>query len=352
MSYEILKADIQKDRQAILDFWNSHNDKPLDEKFDWFYQSNPDGPATTYLVKHSDTPGYVGIASVFPRKFQFKEESFTAGIQGDFFIQSNHRSFGPALMLIRAIVNSLEDSDLDFLYCFPNRKAEPIFRRAGYEYLGATKKYTRLFDIRRLLAEKTPIPDNLASAISPIANLLVNFKYPDMWTFNFGRFETGITNKLDFDIDHLSTQYHKSWFSSHKTRSYLEWKYEQDPDDDNKFFYLKDNSGRVVGCIVYCHEENNLVHIREILHTEDQYTLSSLIGLFYKKIRQSNCEYVYAQIYENSGILRTTNNLDLTVSDQGRKIYFSANTNKESHRRITHLLRSSHFCLSSSDEDT
>lgn len=353
MSYEIIRADIEKDRTTILDFWNQNNEKKINKKFDWFYLSNPDGLATTYFIKHSDTPGIVGMASIFPRKFVFKQDVYTAGIQGDFLIHPDHRSFGPALMLIKAIVNSLEDSEYDFLYGFPNRKAELIFRRAGYHQLGSIKKYTRLFDIHRLLSSKAQIPRSLTTLLSPVANLLLNFIYPDTWSYNFGRYKAGVTNKLDFDITPLTTQYNHNWFTSQKSPRYLEWKYEQDPDDDNKYFYLKDRMDRIVGCIIFCHEEQNLVQIREILHTNDQYSLTSLLGLFFKKIKKdSRCEYAYTQMYENSGILRSTNNLDLTVSGQGRKIFYAINKNKASNTKLSQLLLSSHLCLMESDEDS
>lgn len=352
MSYEIIKADIDQDRDAIIEFWDSHNEKTIKPKFDWFYKDNPDGEATTFLVKHAETPGYVGMASVFPRKFAYKDELYTAGIQGDFFIQNKHRTFGPALMLIRTIINSISELDLDFLFAFPNRKAEPIFRRAGYDYLGSTKKYTRLFKIERLLTDKTPIPDSLAKLISPVTNQLVNLSYPDAWTFNLGRFSARVTDKLDFNMDHLLDEYQKSWFTSLKTTTYLSWKYEQDPDDENQFFYITNRSNQVVGCIIFCFEHPNLIQIREILHTQDQYTLSALIGLFFKHMNRDNCEYAYAQLYEHSGILRAYNNLDLTIADQGRKVACALNKDKETYDKVSRLLHSPQFCLTKSDEDS
>lgn len=352
MSYEVIKADIHRDRRAIIEFWDSHNDKKLGPKFDWIYTSNPDGEASTFLLKHSELEGYVGMASVFPRKFAIKNETYTGGIQGDFYIQSKHRTFGPALMLIRAILNAITELDLDFLYAFPNRKAEPIFRRAGYEYLGSTKKYIRLFNTQRLLKEKTPIPDSLVKWFGPLANGLINGSYPDAWTFNFGRYRTRVSSTLDFDVEHLLNDYQAGWFTSLKSKTYLAWKYEQDPDDDNLFFYISDRTDKVVGCIVFCIEQPNLVQIREILHTQDQYTLHALIGLFFKRMRTENHEYAYAQIYENSGILRAYNNLDLTVSDQGRKIAYAVNGNRKTSERVSRLLHSPSFCLTKSDEDS
>jgi hypothetical protein len=352
MSYEIIKADIYRDRQAITEFWNRNNEKKIDKKFDWFYLSNPDGPASTFLINHQETSQCVGMASVFPRQFVYQNESFTAGINGDFFIQREHRSFGPALMLIRAILEHLEKSDTDFLLTFPNRKAEPIFRRAGYRRLGGINKYVRLFDLQRLLSVKADIPEKVSRIISPLANLLVNLTYPDSWTFNYGRFDTCTSRTLDFDIDELVEQYHSSWLAPLKSKQYLQWKYELDPDDDNLFFLLKEKSNRVVGLIVFCLEPKNIVQIREIVHTDDEYTLLTLIGSFFRHIKKANCEYAYAYMYENSGILRSSNNLDLTPYNRGRTIFYAVNPQRENSERITRLIHSTKLCLTKNDEDS
>jgi hypothetical protein len=351
MSYEIIKSDILRDKQTILDFWNDNHENKLDEKFDWMYLSNPDGLASTWLVKHSDSSDIVGMASVFPRIFRYKDKTFKGGIQGDFLVHSKHRSFGPALMLIRTIAKSLEDTDYDFFLLFPNEKAEPIFKRAGYNYLGVTKKYSRLFNITRLLSDKTPIPHFLSKLIGPTANQLVKLIYPDTWFFNLGRFETKIVNTLDFDTQHLFSLYHKSCFATDKTKDYLKWKYEKDPKNDNKFFYIRDVSQRVVGCIVFCVEDSNHVHVREILHTQEPSILGALLGLFLKQIKKANCEYAYALIYENSGILTSSNNLDLTVSNHGRKIYYMINPSKSTEAQLDSYLHSPFFNLFTSDQD-
>jgi hypothetical protein len=352
MSYEIIKSDILKEKQTILDFWNNNHEKRLDDKFAWMYLSNPDGLASTWLVKHSESSDIVGMASVFPRRFRYKNKTFKGGIQGDFLIHGKHRSFGPALMLIKAIVTSLEESDYDFLLLFPNKKAEPVFKRAGYKCLGMTKKYTRLFDITDLLAEKTPIPPFLSKLISPISKQLVKLIYPDTWFFNLGRFETKSSNTLDFDIQHLSNLYHQSYFATNKTKDYLKWKYENDPDDDNIFFSIRDASQRVVGCVVFCVEERNIIQVREILHTQEPSILASLLSLFFKHIKKTNCRYAYALIYENSGILTSSNNLDLTISEHGRKIFYMTNPNKSTEAELKDHMHSPCFNLFTSDQDT
>lgn len=352
MSYVIVKSDIRKDKDAIIRFWNENNAKSLDKKFQWMYLSNPDGLASTWLIKKQETSDIIGMASIFPRKFCYDNRTYNAGIQGDFFIHKDHRSFGPALMLIRTVIKYFKNSDIDFLYAFPNRKAEPIFRRAGYESLGTLRKYTRLFDIKDLLAAKTNLPNPLLRIISPISNQLLKLIYPDTWILNFNLYDVKITNTIDFDIDFLLKIYHDNCFTVHKTTRYLKWKYENDPDDNNYFFYIKDNTHRVLGCIVFCIESNNIIQIREILHTYNQSTLSALLALFFKHIKKDNINYAYAIIYDNCSFMVHSNNLDLTPSRRGRNIVYTLNPNTEEDTQISNLLHSQSFFLCNSDEDS
>jgi hypothetical protein len=254
-------------------------------------------------------------------------------------------------MLIRTIAKALSDSDYDFFLSFPNKKAAPIFKRAGYNFLGLARKYIRLFDTSQLLVNKTPIPDSLSQLISPVLNQLVKLIYPDTWIFNLGRFETRITNSLDFDIQHLSTLYHQSCFATYKTIDYLKWKYEKDPNNKNSYFYIRDSSLHVVGCIVFCVDDSHLVQVRDILYTQDQSILPALLSLFFKKAKKSNYEYAYTLLYENSGILTSHNNLDLTITKHRREIFYMTNPAKSSKSQLEKYLHSPCFNLFASDQD-
>jgi predicted N-acetyltransferase YhbS len=351
MSYHVFKADYSTDKNLILDFWNQHNKKKLDNKFSWIYQSNPHGVATTWLLRHEDDTKIVGMASVFPRVFRYRDKTFTAGIQGDFFVDNKHRSFGPALMLIREIINSVEELDYHFLFAFPNKNAEPIFRRAGYTQLGRINKYTRLFDLSRLLSEKNILPQGLVSILSPVLNQITNIAYPDAWIFNYGRYDIEITKSLDCDLDDLMESYHQNTFSTHKSKEYISWKYEKDPDDTNLYFLLKENN-KVVGYIVFCVEEDRFVYLREIIHNQTPVVLSTLLALFFKKVKNLNCEYAYAQIYEKSNLLLSANNLDLAESKQDSKLVYLVNKGKKDSESVDRLIKSRHFNLFKSDEDS
>jgi hypothetical protein len=352
MSYKIVLKDCYADKDSIIQFWNANNKKKLDEKYAWFYESNPDGAANVWLVKHEESNETVGMGSLFPRRFQFGNQIVNAAVHGDFFIHSNHRSFGPALMLIRAIARSIVDLNYDFIYGFPNIKAEPIIKYAGYTRLGQTRKYTRLFKVDRLLHEKLSIPIFASKILGPISSQFLQLLYPDSWIFNFGRYRTNVTRRLDSDIDTLLDAYRHTCYTTFKSQEYLNWKYADDPDDENFFFTIHDKNGQIAGCIAYCHSEQNTIAIREILHPPDHRKLYDLLALFFKYAVAQNAEYAYVQLYENSYILTQHNNLDLFDTNEGQSIYYLINPQHEQKERLQKLIKSPRLNLYKTDQDT
>jgi hypothetical protein len=352
MSYTIIPADCIEDKDSIIRFWNANNTKHLDEKYAWFYQANPDGIAKVWLVKHEESNQTIGMGSLFPRRFQFGNQIVNAAVHGDFFIHSNHRSFGPALMLIRSIARSIVDSDYDFIYGFPNIKAEPIVKYAGYTRLGQTRKYTRLFKVDRLLRDKLSIPAFASTILGTIANPLLRLLYPDGWIFNFDRYRTQVTRRLDSDIDPLLDAYRNTCYTTFKSREHLNWKYTDDPDDNNLFFTIHDRNGHIAGCIPFCHGENNTIVIREILHPPEHRILYDLLALFFKYAAAQNAEYAYVQIYENSYILTQHNNLDLFDTREGQSIYCLINPQLEEKDELLRLITSPRLNLYKTDQDT
>ena len=351
MKYVVNKADILKEKQRIIDFWNENNKNELDEKFSWFYESNPDGIADTWLLTKETSSEIVGMATLFPRFFNNQGKTYRAGIQGDFFISKKHRSFGPALTLIRSISESFKDLNYDFIYGFPNRAAEPILRRAGFKRLGCLEKHVRLFDIERLLNEKFHAHNTIISATAKLGNVFLSLLYPDTWNFNFKRHRVKASLSIQNNVKDLTDSYSRSCFSTQKSFEYLRWKYEQDPDDKNFFFTVLDLDDTIIGCIVY-RFDNNTIEIREIIYRNNQLEFMDLLSRFFRYAKSKNVEYAYFVSYENSCVLSRIADLQLSRANQGRSIYFLTNKMADSDGEITRLITESKLNLHNTDEDT
>jgi len=351
MSYEVIVADTLRDKERILEFWNSHNEKKLDEKYAWIYESNPDGIAETWLLKNSQSPDILGIATLFPRYFQNGDTHYKAGILGDFFIHRKHRTLGPAVMLLNALTASMDELGLSFIYGFPNERAEPVLKRVGFKPLGNCVRYVKLFDIERLLIEKLSIHPKIARILAPIGNQLL--KTLD-WSTCLGKHQKSQilhASTPNPDIESLLTQYHDIYFSVRKSYDYLKWKYASDPDDENHFFHLYNGNGNISGCIVY-RLNHVTVDIREVLYGTERSRLINLLSQFFKYIGGKKIEYAYIEGYEKCGLFTRMRDLKLQTIKTKRSIYTLTNPNNDDCAAISALLQSDRINLLITDQDT
>jgi GNAT superfamily N-acetyltransferase len=350
MSYRVAKADLKSDKQQIIDFWNSQNPKPLEQKFSWIYEGNPDGDADTWVIEHEDSNEIIGMISVFPRFFTHAKKLYKAGIQGDFFIHPKHRSFGPALMLVRAIAKNLDQSDYDFLYGFPNATAEPVFKRAGFSILGQPTKFTRLYDIERLIQTKFSVNSSIIRIPALIGNKLLNFLYRDSWLYNLGRYTSCITRTPDPQVEELADDYQRIESTTNKTKTYLTWKYTDDPDDDNYFYNVFNRQNLLIGCILYRHDLNT-IEIRDALY-RDRNSAIDLFALFFRMTKKSGVEYAYLDVYSANGFRQIIDELQLTKAQSGQSIYYKLPSDHVKSQDVLKLLNSKDFLLLRTDQDT
>lgn len=129
-----LNLTIEADILELFALWDDVYPNVLKKKFDWLYLKNPAGLARVWIV--SDAHGKIaGAAAVFPRRFRIAGASRLAGLAGDFLIHPTHRTLGPAVALQRQVCAEATRGWVDFLYGFPNRLAEPMFKRVGFALL-------------------------------------------------------------------------------------------------------------------------------------------------------------------------------------------------------------------------
>ncbi|MFC1634701.1 hypothetical protein ACFL5Z_07640 [Planctomycetota bacterium] len=83
MSYKIHRLSIKENKEEFLKFWNKNHEKKLDEKYRWWYESNPAGKATVYIVKADQHDNIIGCFSIFPRRIVVNGTNLHAGFAGD-----------------------------------------------------------------------------------------------------------------------------------------------------------------------------------------------------------------------------------------------------------------------------
>jgi hypothetical protein len=169
--YEVVSVDVSEVGSALVRLWTGCFEALREEaaavKIDHFYRRNPAGRSSVFLLRHCATQSDVGVQTLVVRRFLSNGRTLLSGTMADYAVDPAHRSLGPALQLLKASIASSR-TQLAFLYGLPNRKAEPILRRAGLEPILRLGRYAAPVRSRQYLHSKVPF------ALLPTAALLAN----------------------------------------------------------------------------------------------------------------------------------------------------------------------------------
>ena len=137
MTMGIRQANLETDKTNILGLLQENFSAPFSSasdqlRFNWLYCHNPGGLAWSWLAVAKGPDKVVGVASLFPRPLWVDDHLVNAGMVGDFAVQKDYRSLGPALMLQRAAFEPVEGGELTLCYdCPPHDRGMATFVRLG-----------------------------------------------------------------------------------------------------------------------------------------------------------------------------------------------------------------------------
>lgn len=172
--YEVISADVDSFETTLVQLWtasfNDLSEESATTKIKQFYRENPAGCGAIFLLRDCSTQANIGVQTLVARSFFVQGELWTAGTMADFAVDAAHRTLGPALQLLKASIASSRNR-LAFLYGLPNRKAEPIMRRAGLEPLLKMGRYGTPIRSRQYLKGKISSP--LLTVIAPLVDTVL-----------------------------------------------------------------------------------------------------------------------------------------------------------------------------------
>jgi GNAT superfamily N-acetyltransferase len=128
----IRRADLTADREVLLDTLALYLNPRADaRRFDWLYKDNPHGQAYVWLAIDTDSGMTVGSAAAFPRYLYTGAEKQLGWVLGDFCVNDQYRSLGPALQLQRACLAAVDSGSATFCYDFPSAGMMAVYKRLG-----------------------------------------------------------------------------------------------------------------------------------------------------------------------------------------------------------------------------
>ncbi len=135
--------------------FESFDSNSFKQRYEWLNELNPPGKSLTYVLFDNEADKIVGVQSVCLRRFEAGGNQLLAGTMIDLVVDKSYRSLGPAMQLLKRSTKSAREK-LAFLYGFPNRKAAPVFKRAGAKTLGCMQRMARVLHTHEYLRGRMP----------------------------------------------------------------------------------------------------------------------------------------------------------------------------------------------------
>jgi hypothetical protein len=159
MRITILPADLYSQRDLIVETLLRYlTDRSDQRRFDWLYTASPHGLAKVWLAIDGDHQTVIGAAAAFPRRFYLSDSEVLAWVLGDFCLDAQYRSLGPALKLQRACLEVTESNGGIFCYDFPSASMVAVYNRLGIAVTGKMLRLAKLLRVDRKVREVISFP--------------------------------------------------------------------------------------------------------------------------------------------------------------------------------------------------
>ncbi len=320
MNFSILKADLEKDKVDILNFWKKFFPTWPQRKYFWFYENIPYGPAACWIVKETEKDMVVGSTAVFPRRFLIKGKYMLGGITGDFAMDKNYRILGPELKLQKATLSANNGKKFDFLYGYPNNLSEPVQRRAGFRIVGSTYRMVKILRSNNYVRRYVSLPI-VSKLFSKLVDLILKFKSKESCYKSPGEFSFEVLADFDKRFDDLwekaSTNY---TIIGERTSEFLNWRFTRCPYKKFSIFALtKKGTSEVLGYIVY-HVKQNSVQIADLFVMDMNSYVDALLSEFLLFQRQKGRDTVSFIYLGNEDLVNKLQEYNFSIRDTDRKI--------------------------------
>jgi len=255
--YAVVSADLEKDRQVIIDLWrrNLAAINHLEEKYDWHFLNSPFGPGQIWILEANSRP--IGTTSLGMRPLKLRKAVTSAGVACDLAVNKEHRFLQPALMLQRALMASAH-ARIRILYGAPNSGGASVMRFAGYRESCCLHRYAKVLRISHYLQRFGKFGSML-----PFVGRIADLGFAA--SHSFGRRKDRRVTKLMPSFDERFDEFWSRLSSELPTltvrdRRFLKWRYCECPLRQYKTLgLLTEDESRLLGYLIYYVEDHSAV---------------------------------------------------------------------------------------------
>ncbi len=281
--YAVRPANIVRDREIVLGLWQQGFPAPDQQriKYDWCYGPTPVGVGRLYLLEHGANAEVIGVQGIVPRHWWYQGKTRGVGICADLVVDKNHRSIGPALNMVRQVIEIEQDLPAaELLYGFPNPKSEALYRRAGYTKWGEITRYARPLRLHFWLARKA-IPDLLARVLGKINDIAFQLRLKLSNMHASQHWCCVPANVFDKRFDVLWSRVSKQAGPMViRDSEFLQWRFGNNFSGQTQVMVLEARDGQIDGYVVYVVNGDNMVSILDFLTVDNDKTLPAMLKMF------------------------------------------------------------------------
>lgn len=239
------RGDIRPHREEVIQLYERSGKTHFRSLFDWYYRSEGQETPTSWLLRNRQ--GRIcGLCSVTIRVLQAGSSTVRAGVSGNLLVDRSNGMYHGALALVRSMKSLVTDGEIDILLGIPNRLAQPVFDRVGFQEIGRWQTHACLHRSRDLLRSRfgvagtlaSPLVDLGAAAHRAIAGWLhvpaSGLKVRDLSEDELGKIPLQNWSTGDRIVAHLSPDY-------------LKWRYLRNPADRYALAGIVATTGELCG---------------------------------------------------------------------------------------------------------
>lgn len=267
MGYSVKQAESPDELANLEVLWNRNFGEPAVPRHQT-YARNPSGQGRVWALK-TDAGQVAGGIGWVERQFRMDGETVPAGQSINLAVDGEHRSAGPAVMLVRALTCSIQKSNALFVLGATN-SAQAVVKRAGFRPLCDVERWTKPIHTEYKLKQilKNPIAARLAAFGADWGLRLIS---PETWRGRpaglFADPGTGVWHIPEPEkVDEFARIAAPAPIFGERTAAGLEWRFRYATAHRHQLFWLRGEDRSSRGYVVY-HFADDIVEVDDFFFT-------------------------------------------------------------------------------------
>jgi len=347
IGYQVRQVDLIKEKESVVELWNNNFNSNTDfkYKYKWLYSHNPFGPASLYFLLSDESSEPIGIQGFSHRILYLKGEYYTASLVADFAVNANHRTLGPGLLLLKHVLKSGLQSD-DIVYSFPNNKAVPVVKRAGYKLAVSVTRFSKVIKSKKYLEDR--LPRSLAVFAVPILDTSIMLVDYVGYLKAVVTFDRELVSRAPHEIDQLweASTFKEECLLTKRNKSYIDWRMSEDANKKASFFiFRRKNTAHLTGYISFYYDEiNRVIDVLDFFAIDANVTLRMMFKLFAVDVRKFDVSAISVEYKGNRHMDHVLESTGFRARES-RSVYYMLN------KDIEKEFKSNEWFITSWDED-